>query len=280
VDRFKKPLVWGLMVVAVCFGLWQRHLREGHRFAQFWAPINNQSKPVLVSVGTQTVWGLSRRLSEEFLRKSEGSLDVSRDTPRFPAGAMIQAEDLVAFTDDRFTSGDMEATIRITQLMDRSGKATQFRLGNGISEEESKQQPIILVGAFSNPWTLEWSQHLRFYFHRELNQDGVRVSIRDRKNTNNIWSVPYLARDRMTEDYAIVSRVVDPLTHNVVIAIAGITHYGTQAAAEFVTDEGSMEAALLSAPRGWQDRNLEAVVETAVINRMPSRTRVVQLAVW
>lgn len=162
----------------------------------------------------------------------------------------------------------------------RAGKPAQFRLGNAISEEEARQQPIILVGAFSNPWTLEWSRNLRYYFHRELEDDGVQVSIRDRKDPRKAWSIPYVARDRMTVDYAIISRVVDPVTRNPVIAIAGLTHYGTQAAAAFVTDQNLWDQALRNAPSGWQGRNFEAVLETTVINRTPNRTQILTIVVW
>lgn len=287
-EGLRAPVAWRKIVVYCCVlllsggtvAVGERYFRDGRRFREFWAPFNKQGRPVLVCVGAQMVWGLSRRLDEEFLRKNPAELDVGRALYRFLPGSKIAAEDLVPFTDDRFTSGDMQAAISITQLMDRSGKPCQFRLGGGISEEESRKQPIILVGAFSNPWTLEYGRNLRFYFDRAIDKDGVHVSIRDRKDPHNAWSVPYLARDRTTVDYAIISRVVDPVTRNALIAIAGISHYGTQAAAEFVTDQNSLDVALRHAPAGWMDRNFEAVVETAVISRIPTRTRIVMSAVW
>jgi hypothetical protein len=165
-------------------------------------------------------------------------------------------------------------------LLERAGKASQFRLGNTLSEAEAREQPIILVGAFSNLWTLEWSRNLRYYFHRDIDKDGVQVSIRDRKDPRNVWSIPYVARDRMTVDYAIVARVADPVTRNPVIAIAGLTHYGTQAEATFATDQKLWDSALRDAPPGWQSHNFEAVLETSVINRTPNRTKILTLAVW
>jgi hypothetical protein len=250
------------------------------RFRKFWAPVNNHPRPALVCIGPTLVYGFSRRMHETFLRQNPSALEVGRELFQFPPGATIPAEDLVPFTDDRFTSGALEAGIRIAQLLERAGKASQFRLGNTLSEAEAREQPIILVGAFSNPWTLEWSRNLRYYFHREIDKDGVRVSIRDRQDPRYAWSIPYVARDRMTEDYAIIARVADPVTRNPVIAIAGLTHYGTQAAATFATDQTVWDSALRNAPTGWPSRNFEAVLETSIINRTPSRTKILTLAVW
>ena len=50
------------------------------------------------------------------------------------------------------------------------------------------------------------------------------------------WSLPNLPRDRKTDrDYAIVSRVFHPDTHAMLVEIAGITQYGTEAASDLVT---------------------------------------------
>jgi len=38
------------------------------------------------------------------------------------------------------------------------------------------------------------------------------------------------------EDYAIVTRVVDPTTERTVVMVAGIEGYGTLIAGEFITD--------------------------------------------
>jgi hypothetical protein len=151
---------------------------------------------------------------------------------------------------------------------------------DAITQDEAREQPIILLGAFSNPWALQWSLGLRYYFHREMGEDGVRVSIRDRKDPRKQWSIPYLIRERTTVDFALVSRVVDPVSHSPVIAIAGLTHYGTQAAAAYVTNEAILDQALRDIPEVWKKSNLQIVLETQVINRTPTRSSVVASAAW
>ena len=65
--------------------------------------------------------------------------------------------------------------------------------------------------------------------------------VRDRQNPGKTdWKVvnawPYW---KIPVDYAIVSRVVDATTEQVVVVAASITHYGTQAAGELLTDPDS-----------------------------------------
>jgi hypothetical protein len=81
-------------------------------------------------------------------------------------------------------------------------------------------------------------------------------------------------------DFALVSRVVDPVSHSPVIAIAGLTHYGTQAAAAYVTNEAILDQALRDIPEVWKKSNLQIVLETQVINRTPTRSSVVASAAW
>ena len=47
----------------------------------------------------------------------------------------------------------------------------------------------------------------------------------------------------LSEDYALISRVVDPTTGQLVVTAAGIMAYGTRAAGEFLTDPAYMEQA-------------------------------------
>jgi len=79
-------------------------------------------------------------------------------------------------------------------------------------------------------------------------------TIRDRAD-NKLYTPPSLGPDgRTSEDYAIVSRVFDSKTGELLIAAAGITQYGTRAAGEFLTSPQAMGALGRIAPAGWQKK--------------------------
>lgn len=275
--RLAALVIAGALSLAACWVIATGRYQKHPDFRTFWAPVTGHSRPVLVCVGPTVVYGFSQRLTEEYLRQHPSAVEAGREVIGFPPGSRIPSDDLVTFADDRLTGGALEAAIRIAQLLERHAKTAQFRLGSAISQDEARQQPIILLGAFSNPWALEWSRGLRYYFHREMSEDGVRVSIRDRKDPRKQWSIPYLAREKMTVDFALVSRVADA---SPVIAIAGLTHYGTQAAAAYVSDEAVLDEALRGIPEVWKKGNLQIVLQTQVISRTPTRTSVVASAAW
>ena len=100
------------------------------------------------------------------------------------------------------------------------------------------ESPTILVGAHNNSWTLTITGDMRYVF-------SGRNAIVDRSDPKRRW----LAPDSFTEDYAIVSRVLNSKTGTTVIAVAGIGYAGTEAAAEFLTNPQSISALVKSLPK-------------------------------
>ena len=106
---------------------------------------------------------------------------------------------------------------------------------------------------------------------------GVSAIV-DRSNTQKHWST---AAHEITEDYAIVSRVLNSKTGTTVITAAGIGHAGTRAAAEFLCNPQSIYAAgQRPSPKGWERKNLQIVLHTNVINQLPSAPDVVAIYYW
>jgi hypothetical protein len=64
------------------------------------------------------------------------------------------------------------------------------------------------------------------------------------------------------------------------VEIAGVTQYGTQAAADLVTNGDLMTEALRGAPAGWQTKNLQLVLHVKVISGSPSSPKVVATHFW
>jgi hypothetical protein len=64
------------------------------------------------------------------------------------------------------------------------------------------------------------------------------------------------------------------------VEIAGITQYGTDAAADLVSSPDLMAEALSKAPRGWQQRNLQLVLHVKVIAGSPSSPKLVAAHFW
>jgi hypothetical protein len=85
---------------------------------------------------------------------------------------------------------------------------------------------------------------------------------------------------RTPEDYAIVSRVFDSKTGELLIAAAGITQYGTHAAGEFLTSPQLLATLAVNAPSDWPKKNLQVLLHTKIVDDMPGPPSIVTTYFW
>ena len=143
---------------------------------------------------------------------------------------------------------------------------------------ELRESPFVLIGAFDNIWTMRITQDLPFGFETD---NQVRKLV-DRKSAQPrfwtlLWQVPYT---KLAKDYAIVARIHDNVTGQPVIILAGILGEGTEAASEVISNPIYLDAMLKKAPRNWEQLNLEAVIETNVIEGHPGPPNVLAVETW
>lgn len=141
-----------------------------------------------------------------------------------------------------------------------------------------RESPFVLIGAFDNIWTMRITQDLPFGF--EL--DGQLRKLVDRKSAQpRFWTLQWqVPNTKLAKDYAIVARIHDNVTGQPVIIVAGILGEGTEAASEVVSNPAYMDAMLRSAPKNWESLNLEAVIETNVIDGHPGPPNVLAVETW
>lgn len=240
VEERKTPVGWiaAAAVVAVVLTLVfaMRSWQSPTELDRFWAPLLNSSSPVTIYIG-QVV-------------------------PDVPVNSVLelQAAEQVAFA-------DATAMARMTGLLASKHREFRLRLQPTSKMEDLRDGPTILIGAFNNSWAIRLTDQLRFGFHTtpETHLSGIL----DRQEQGQLkWSQkmagPY--RD-LKEDFAIVSRVMDPTTGQIVIIASGITKFGTEAAGEFLTCESCMQQLAAKAGDGWDRKNLEVVIGASVIGR-------------
>jgi hypothetical protein len=246
---------WWVLVAAVIIAasaMAVRGLRSTPPFApsamdQFWAPALTSLKPILVYNATTTVF------------RPPDLTDSSRD--------------LVPVRGQYMCIGDAYASVVLTSLFTRKGKLYQMRYGTDLTFGDLRYQPSILIGAFNNAWTLQTTNYLRFVFDKH-------PTIRDRSD-NRLYILPNLAPDgRTPEDYAIVSRVFDSNTGELLIAAAGITQYGTHAAGEFLTSPQLLAALAVNAPSDWPKKNLQVLLHTKIVGDTPGPPSIVTTYFW
>ena len=243
---------------------------------QFWAPVLESPKPVLLYCGQPVVYFLSREVHDKYREslppeKTRGSYTLPLD-----AEATVRGKDIIPVTDQFVGIGNAHTAAMLTGMFARRGKNVELRYGNDLSFTDLRSSPSVLIGAFSNLWTLEMTRQLRFVFEQEK---GVR-RVRDRVE-NKTWQLASLAPDGKTsEDYAVVTRLFDSATGQLLISAAGITQYGTRAAGEFLTDSRRMTEATGNARSDWPKRNLQVLLHTDVYHGTPAQPKILATHVW
>jgi hypothetical protein len=171
---------------------------------------------------------------------------------------------------------------------------------------------MVLIGAMSNQLTLYTTRNLPYYFDHDWR-------IRERGGQGRTWyasglithvtgidspavqpagkagpahsavSVQAVAQNgsavlepdtSLTEDYAIVSRLLDSKTGGPLIVIAGIQSCGNQAAAEFLTDPVQMRKLSSISRDALEHKNLEFVLHTNLLNGSPASVEIVASRSW
>jgi hypothetical protein len=267
-----KPWKWRVLGVAaagfVCLGFvaWTKQWTSPPPLDGFWQPILDSSNPVLLCVGQPQ--GLA----------STPGVQPDALPPEYTVPVTVQ--DLHRLGNQHIALADATTLSRIAGLLQSRGKAYHIRGRSTTTLSDLRDGPVVLIGAFNNDWTLRLTGGQRFRFDRDL---STQVSwIVDQQNpSNRDWRVdfqmPYV---KLNEDYAIVSRVLDPTLDRVVVVAAGITKFGTIAAGEFLTDPTYMATVAKQAPAGWQRKNFEAVIAAKVINGSSGPPRLVTAHFW
>jgi hypothetical protein len=250
-------VVAGIIVIllGVVLGVprWQA---QSQVLQRFWAPALSDDSPVLLCISPVPVYGLHPDV-EAGIRKATGP------------------EDFISLPGNFVGRGDVLALGRLTAMFGEMGHKYRIRLGNEVSFHDLKDSPLVLIGYSYTKWN-ELNRGLRFLIDTTHRPPAITD---DGKLTE--WVLPTQKPDRSTdEDYAIITRLLHPDTGELLVSMAGITQYGSEAASDLVTDAGRLQQVLEALPAGWEKRNLQLVLRVRVISGAPGSSTVVATHVW
>jgi hypothetical protein len=253
---------YGVVCAALAIALlaWWAIPTPNRALDSFWNPVLGKSDSVLLSVG----------------QRDEATITATGEPPL--SAKQITLARLYYLESENVALPDVIALARLGGLMQSRHFRYHIRSANQTNLSDFRENPVILVGAFTNDWTLRLNLPLRYSFVREKNI----FMIRDRQNPSQIkWFVdydtPYL---KLAIDYALITRVVDPASQRLVVSVAGVGGYGTQAASEFLTESTYMQKLKAIAPRDWERKNVQVVISTRVINGSSGPPEIIGATFW
>ena len=223
-------------------------------FDQFWAPVFQSNESALLCVTPVPIYSLK--------------FDA---TPKVAP----KAEDFVVIRDQFVAIGDLNAASKIAAALEQARRPVRVRTAN-VSFEELKKAPTILVGFSYSRWK-EVSKGLRFFI--DLDRKPSYAVLDNGAPTD--WHIATYPDDpALAEDYAVITRVLDPDTGQMLVEIAGISHYGTEGAADVLTNPSLLAQALHNAPSDWPKKNIQIVLHMKVISGTPAAPSVVASYFW
>lgn len=178
---------------------------------------------------------------------------------------------------------DASSFSRICALARTESRNCTMQLSNQASISNMGRQPTILIGLLNNEWSVRLTRQLRFRLNSNVDADGVthEAWISDTKNPQAHWGIDFDQRlDTVNRDFGLLARFDSEVTDQPVILVGGLSALGTQSIGEFATDARSMQSLAAMIPPGKSFRNVEAVMETEVIDGKPGHSRVVAVDFW
>jgi hypothetical protein len=274
--------IWVAATVLVILGVAvtitiRRYAQQKSPLEEFWAPVFTNRQPVLICLPSPVSYALSSDVSikagEAHPELYDSQVDREHTPIQLDPNTPLKWKDLTPLADYYVNKDDAYVATDLVGLFARINKGSQVRMGLDFTSEDLRHSPAVLIGAFNNPWTMRLDAELPFVFRE---QDGT---IAEKSGQGRVWRMEG-TKNRGRKDFAIVARVLNSKTGQVLVFVGGIGMVGTQAAGAFISQPGDLDAALQKAPPGWQGKNLEMVIETDVIDTTASRPHVEAFATW
>jgi hypothetical protein len=248
-----------VLVLVACVVSWRVHVQR--RFPDVWASFKHSEIPVLVVLGAHDI------------PQSDPKMSAS-DADRFPN--LILRKQVIP-VDDASVIANLGSVL--------ATQGVRFRITNADPTlmSELRRQPVILVGALDNKWSLRISDQLPYRLERVFpsGENGPwSGSIIDAKDPNRRWKVDFaIPMSKWQHDYAIIARLDDPLTGVPVLLEGGLGNNGSLAASEFLTSNDLNES-LAKEPTCSGKKSFEAVIETEIVDAKPGPPHTVRVSCW
>ncbi len=246
-------------------------------FNQFWTPVLKGEGSILFAVPAPVVYHPSQRatLRDEELHPGPPSLG---QRPLKLAPKELDGSDIVPVVDQYVGIGDMVAATELTRLFSRWSKPVHMRLSSKLEFTEMREAPTILIGAFTNRWTLELAKAWPIRFG--LTPDR-RPTIEEVAGQRRVWALPEWKDDGSSkDDYILVARVLKSTTGKPLLAAAGLKQFGTEAGGRILANPAQLGPLLRQLPAGWEQKNLQLVLHAHVIGNAPAAPDLVGWRLW
>lgn len=244
---------------AAVIAMWLSPHPQHHSFDQLWEPFVKPAHPVLISLPAPNVYTLRSGTDAKL--------------PSGP-GAVLPISDIRLNESSYVGVGAAAGAARFGEQLALRHHAFTIKFGSDVSFADLRQGPAILLGALTSHLTLEMTRPLPLRFDEE--HSGT---ILDAVNSANLWVEEPASLHRSRVGYALVSRLLNSDSGNVILIVAGVNAFDTQSAVDFLTHEEFFDQ-FADRNADWQHKNFEILLRTSIHDHTPGRSKVVTARLW
>ena len=267
-----------VLLAAALFWAWPTlRARQTSLYSAFWAPFFHSREPVLVAIAHPLVYSPSSRAYQLNARQFGASHIGTQGPLRLPPNELNGA-DFIPQPDQYLAFGDAVAASNLQMILAKNGTESHLRFASKVEFADLRDGPVVMIGAFSNRWTVEVTQRLRYHF----GYDKQWVpAILDAQDPNVSWSISQKRDDGTSpEDYFLICRLTHAPSGNLIVIGAGVAQFGTEAAGRLLASPQLLNDTLRGLPPDWAQRNLELVLHARVIGNSPAAPDLIRAYSW
>ena len=264
-----------LLALVAALVVWRLARQDADPFDAFWRPVFTQQNPVFLVLAHPIVYHPSShatRLSDELNKPAETALQRPISVPP----GKLTAEDFIPVFDQYVGFGDSVAASSVSGLLAHHSLSVRMRLASKLDFADMQDSASVLIGAFTNRWTMELSPKLRYQFAFA----GDKPCIVDSTNGKQWTLTGKSDNGRATEDYVIICRLQRAGTGKLVVIGAGLTQYGTQEAGRILSDPNVLVPLLRRLPPSWRTQEMELVLRSLVVGDTPTPPELIASNLW
>ena len=245
----------------------------------FWQPASVSAKPVLICLPRPIVYRPSEKLYDAY-EQTHPSTFVTREArrdqilPLAPTDS-IQWGDMVPVRNSGPGVGAVVAAVNISKLLAEQSIRFELRFGDEATYADMRDSPVVIVGAINTDWATQLTSESHFVFDESREAPAIRETV----GAKRVWKMESRGAE-ITRDYGLITRQLSGKAGQFLVQVAGISHFGTEAASEFLANKKEFTDALHSESINLQKKNFQIVVSTDVTAGRAGPPHIVAVSSW
>jgi hypothetical protein len=274
----RKALIVGAAIMAACLAavVWRVTSKPASAFDTFWAPAFHEKEPLMITIAHPIVYQPSLQAQTLDRRRNGDPNPPVQRAINVPPN-LLNGSDFVPALNQFVGFGDAEAALRVSSLFTQHHAGWRVRLASRVVFNDLWGSGAVLIGAYTNRWTMDLTKNMRYRFDYNSEQKPCIAE----GSAGCRWTLTTKADDgRSAEDYILVCRLPRSVTNGFTVMCAGLNGYGTEEGGRIISDPDSLTPILRGLPKHWANHNLEIVLHIGVVGDAPAQSELVSVYSW